>query len=260
MSFGSTEDSRVTYETAFSRSTVSFFASTGDDGAAPNGVYTVSYPSTSPQVVAVGGTTVYRDGGAFSREDAWSGSGGGCSKVFTAPSFQTSNSNYASFNCGGKRSVPDVSYLADPNSGVLVYTTSQSGCTSGNCFYVVGGTSLAAPLFAARAAVRGAVVRPEYAYQNNIVFRDITQGSNGLSAGPGLDQATGLGSWIGDATTVAPTTTRSQTTTVSPTTTRTSTTTSTPTTTRTPTTRAPTPAPTQCTGLLCILRRVQQTN
>ncbi|KAL0490222.1 PR12 [Acrasis kona] len=222
MSFGSIENARVTYESCFTKSTASFFAATGDDGAQPG----VSYPSTSPQVVAVGGTTIYRDNGVFSREDAWSGSGGGCSKVFNAPYFQTSNPNYSSFNCSGLRTVPDASYLADPSSGVLVYSTSQSSCTNGNCFYIVGGTSLATPLFAARAAVRGDVVKPSYLYQNNIIYRDITSGSNGFSARAGLDQVTGLGSWIGDYG-------QSGTTTASPPTT---TTTATPTTTRTPTT------------------------
>jgi len=194
MSFGAQESSSFqllnSYFTA--NPSTSFFASSGDSGAG------VMFPAASPNVIGVGGTTLYRSNSQFTEEVAWSSAGGGCSTVFSVPSYQLSNSGYQALNCNQGRAVPDVSYLADPNSGVYVYSTSN-GCSGPNCFYVVGGTSLAAPMVAARAAIKGVVIKPEYVYENHILFRDVTMGSNGHPARPGLDLVTGLGSWIGDA-------------------------------------------------------------
>jgi len=195
MSFGAAEGSFVTADdnTYFSSTpSVAFFASTGDNGAG------VSYPSTSPHVVAVGGTSVHTNSDfSFSSELGWSGSGGGCSAYFNAPAAQSANSGYTALGCKGKRAVPDVSMDADPNSGVYVYYS--YGCDSPpNCYYQVGGTSLAAPLFASRAAISGAVANVTYVYGTSITFRDITSGSNGaFSCSTGLDLVTGRGTWIG---------------------------------------------------------------
>lgn len=166
--------------------TVSFFASTGDNGAAGG----VEWPSTSPHVVAVGGTSVYTDSSYnFAMENAWSGSGGGCSAVFTATTAQSSFAGYSSLGCGGKKAVPDVSYDADPTSGLVIAYKGS--------YYAGGGTSLAAPLFAARSALYGGYIGSTQVYASTpITFRDVTAGSNGYSAGTGLDLATGRGSWI----------------------------------------------------------------
>lgn len=58
---------------------VAFFASSGDSGRG------ISYPATSPHVVAVGGTVLTTD----SQETGWSGSGGACSGHFPKPDYQT---------------------------------------------------------------------------------------------------------------------------------------------------------------------------
>jgi len=147
----------------------------------------------------VGGTSVFTTSSlVLSTEQGWSKGGGGCSKYFTAPAVQSANSGYASLGCAGKRAVPDVAMDANPNSGVYVYYS--YGCQDPpNCFYQVGGTSLASPFFAARAAVRGAVVNVTYVYSGHITFRDITQGNNGFACKTGLDLVTGLGSWIGSS-------------------------------------------------------------
>jgi hypothetical protein len=61
----------------------------------------------------------------------------------------------------------------------------------------LGGTSAAAPMWAARAAISGGVVKAAslYASPSPIPFRDITAGNNGLPTLVGLDLVTGLGSW-----------------------------------------------------------------
>jgi len=194
MSFGATEGSFVTsYDSTYFSTTpkVAFFASTGDSGEE------VEFPASSPHVVAVGGTSVYVNSDfTLAAEQGWSGSGGGCSAYFSAPALQSAASGYSSLGCSGKRAVPDVAMNADPNSGVWVYYS--YGCASPpSCWYQVGGTSLAAPLFAARASISAAIVNVSYVYSNHITYRDITVGSNGHSCTTGLDLVTGQGSWIG---------------------------------------------------------------
>lgn len=62
-------------------------------------------------------------GGSFADETGWTGSGGGCSQYFAASKYQKPVSQSL---CGTARAVPDVSYLADPASGVPVYDTEGS--------------------------------------------------------------------------------------------------------------------------------------
>ena len=91
---------------------MTFLAASGDSGA-PAG-----YPAISPNVVAVGGTTLQLDSqGNYSSESGWSGSGGGISAYESQPAYQkgvvTQSTTY--------RTNPDVSYDADPNTGFPVY-------------------------------------------------------------------------------------------------------------------------------------------
>ena len=186
---GSEFSGESTYDSHFVQPGVSFFASSGDAGGV------VEYPAVSPNVVSVGGTTLHFDAnGAFSGETAWASGGGGCSQYETATQAQQSVSSSI---CGTKRGTPDVSLDADPASGVSVYDTTLYQGQSG--WWQVGGTSAAAPMWAARAADAGAIVDAAYVYANPalIPFRDITSGSNGYQAGAGYDLATGLGSWDG---------------------------------------------------------------
>jgi len=120
---------------AFSGSSgVMFTASTGDSGYRGG----VSYPASSRYVVAVGGTSLYLDAyGNRATESVWTGAGSGCSSYISKPSFQTDAS------CA-KRMVGDVSAVADPATGVYVY--------SGGFWYQYGGTSLSAPVIAGLAA------------------------------------------------------------------------------------------------------------
>lgn len=116
-----------------------FFASSGDGGAytgcsGQQGITTaVSYPASSPYVVAVGGTTLNTNSdGSYASETTWAGGGGGVSTAETAPSWQQAVTHATA------RNVPDVAMDADPNSGALIINAGTST--------QVGGTSLAAPL------------------------------------------------------------------------------------------------------------------
>jgi len=124
---------------------ITFIASSGDSGT--TGQFGgPSWPAASSHVVAVGGTTLVVNGpkGHLS-ESIWNGSGGGLSSVVPEPAYQ-----YA-IQTTGKRSIPDVALVADPSTGVAVYTTIPSIGQGG--FEVVGGTSLSAPAWAGILAI-----------------------------------------------------------------------------------------------------------
>jgi subtilase family serine protease len=175
------------YDGHFSQSGVSFFVSSGDAGTP------AEYPSASPNVVSVGGTTLHFSGGTFTSETGWSGSGGGCSVYETATSAQSGFSEYVNVSCAGKRATPDLSLDADPSSGVSVYDSTRYQGQKG--WFQVGGTSASSPMVAARAAIAGVVVGSAYVYGNSITYRDILSGNNGASCLVGYDLVTGRGSW-----------------------------------------------------------------
>ena len=118
---------------------ITFIAASGDNGV-------VEYPSASPDVLSVGGTTLNLTSGlAYSSESAWVSGGGGYSEFEQEPSYQ------ASVQTSGARSTPDVAFDADPNTGVEVYSTAPDA-RSGS-WQVVGGTSLGAPSWAGIIAI-----------------------------------------------------------------------------------------------------------
>ena len=176
---------------------VTFLASTGDDGT-PAG-----YPALSPNVVAVGGTSLDIDSsGDYLGESAWSDGGGGISQVESQPSYQTGKVNGTSST---HRTVPDVSMDADPNTGVYVLDSYAGG------YYQVGGTSLSCPMWAGLVAVanQGRAIDGQSTLNGltqtlptlynlpSSDFHDVTTGSNGTySATTGYDLTTGLGTPI----------------------------------------------------------------
>ena len=166
---------------------VSIFVASGDAGTP------ALYPSTSPNVISVGGTTLNFSGGSFTSETGWTGSGGGCSQYETATSAQASFATFSQVNCGNSRGTPDISLDADPNSGVSVYDTTRYHGQTG--WWQLGGTSASSPMIAARAAVAGVVVDSAYVYSDSITYRDITTGNNGAPCLVGYDLVTGRGSW-----------------------------------------------------------------
>ena len=249
MSWGSAEfQGDALYDSYFNKPGISFVASSGDSGAG------VSWPASSPYVVAVGGTTLSYNptSGTVLSEVAWNGSGGGVSRTELLPAYQ------AGWNVNSGRGVPDVSYDADPYTGVSVYFTDPSTKTGG--WYVFGGTSAGAPQWAALLARRASLGNAGTASFNTLLYgaaktgysallRDIVSGSNGLPAVVGYDLVTGLGSPVAGAISAmagtAPTPTPSPTATPKPTPTPSPTATPKPTPTPTPKpTATPTPKPT----------------
>jgi subtilase family serine protease len=186
---GSELSNERTYDGHFAQSGVSVFVASGDDGLG------AEYPSSSPAVISVGGTTLSGVGTPALKETGWSGSGGGCSHFESARTEQLHFGSYSTTGCAGKRATPDVSLDADPTSGVSVYDSTPYQGSYG--WYALGGTSAATPMWAGRAAVSGAIVDSKYVYGRTIRFRDITSGDNGASCHVGFDLVTGRGSWTG---------------------------------------------------------------
>jgi subtilase family serine protease len=175
----------------FTHAGVAITAASGDDG------YGVQYPATSPDVIAVGGTTLSEATGTtrgFS-ETAWADDGSGCSAVEPQPSWQGKVTDITA-QCT-KRADADVAAVADPNTGVAVYDTFElPGWT------VFGGTSVATQIISAvyglAGGSNGTGASGLYAAAPKNFF-DVTSGSDGpcgldlCMAGPGWDGPTGLG-------------------------------------------------------------------
>jgi subtilase family serine protease len=172
-----------------------FFAATGDFGSQSFSKQhkeccfypfpVVGYPSTSPFVVAVGGTqlqfgwtwdpssnTAFDSSGNFvpaywnatsggDSEAVWNeswapiGTGGGASVIYPRPSWQTG----VATGYGNHRLVPDTSWNAAVNGGVEVFITAYPQFNCGNstgCWTFFGGTSAATPQTAALVALANA--------------------------------------------------------------------------------------------------------
>jgi subtilase family serine protease len=182
-SWGASEfSSESAYDGYFAGSDV--FVSSGDSGLP------AEWPSASPEVVSVGGTTLTKNGDGTWSESGWSSGGGGCSAYETATSAQSGFEKL----CGSARATPDVALDADPNSGVSVYDSTPYQGQSG--WFTVGGTSASSPMWAAASADSGQNVDSSYVYANNIQFNDVTVGNNGADCLVGYDLCTGRGSWI----------------------------------------------------------------
>lgn len=166
----------------------------------------VDFPSSSPYALGCGGTTLTAKGQAIQSEVVWNetasndgATGGGVSIEYPLPSWQQNAKVPNAPGGSGGRGVPDVSANADPLTGYEILVGGQT--------QAVGGTSAAAPLWAALLArinqKLGKPVGDVHAalYQaGESAFRDITQGNNGAyQAGPGWDACTGLGSPNGQA-------------------------------------------------------------
>ncbi len=196
---------------------VSIFGSTGDSGTANpdiNGnIYpypTVNFPASSPYITAVGGTSLFADtSGNYQSETAWNATGGGVSQFFKEPNYQQNNlpaSDQQLLN--GYRGIPDVSFNADPNTGVLVYL-GFPGVPAG--WYIFGGTSEGSPSWAGIIADGDQMAGHPLGFINPAVykigkgsdyaksFHDVTVGNNsqggipGYNATPSWDPTTGWG-------------------------------------------------------------------
>jgi len=202
-----------------------FFSASGDSGAFDCNTTsnefpqrTVDYPASDPNVIGVGGTTLQLDGqGGYVNETVWAnagdkqraatgaGSGGGLSSLWSRPTWQEGPGVQNQYS-NGKRQVPDVAANSDPRSGYAVYCTVAPSCSASRPWVQVGGTSAAAPLWAAAAILvnqynNGRVVSGPKLYelastpQQYPTYHDIVSGNNlYYPATPGYDLSTGLGS------------------------------------------------------------------
>jgi hypothetical protein len=197
MSWGSDEFSDEatldsTYTTPAGHAGVTFVAASGDGGAPP------LYPSSSPNVLSVGGTQLLL-GGDSPGESGWIGSGGGISAYEPQPAYQKGVVTQSST----MRTTPDVASHADSNPGVSVRLDGS--------WWQVGGTSASAPQWAALIAIAnqgrakaglgaldgpGQTMSKLYALPASDFHDIVTGGSLGnpnYLCGPGYDLVTGLG-------------------------------------------------------------------
>jgi len=174
-----------------------------------------SFPATHPGVIAVGGTVArLSPTNVLSSETAWVDAGAGMSTVQELPSFQKIPS-VQQLNTTSHRSIPDVAFHADPDSGASIY--------SNGSWFVVGGTTVSTAFFAGVVAIAnqarktqskpmltsisgsGATLQDSLynlmsthgGPTNSTILNDVVDGSageGGYAAGPGYDIATGLGS------------------------------------------------------------------
>ncbi|MEY9967663.1 subtilase family serine protease [Streptacidiphilus sp. MAP12-16] len=193
-SYGGAEDSTDTSSDSsyFNHPGVAITVSAGDSA------YGAQYPAGSKYVTSVGGTALSKASNARGwSESVWStssteGTGSGCSAYDAKPSWQTDS------GCS-KRTISDVSAVADPATGVAVYDSYQA-----TGWQVYGGTSASSPIIAgvyADAGTPGSGDYPaKYPYLHTSSLNDVTSGSNGscspaylCTAGVGYDGPTGLG-------------------------------------------------------------------
>jgi kumamolisin len=185
---------------------ITITAATGDNGStdgASDGLNHADFPSSSPHILACGGTNLQGSGSSITAETVWNAlpnggaTGGGVSNFFAKPSWQSSAKVPNPTNSTGGRGVPDVSGDADPATGYQVRVDGKD--------FVIGGTSAVAPLWAGLIALAnqqngrsaGFIQPAIYSAKAKSAFRDIIQGNNGgFKAGPGWDACTGFGSPI----------------------------------------------------------------
>jgi subtilase family serine protease len=159
--------------------TINFSSGDNSDESLSVGYKTVDWPASSPYVTAVGGTSLaVGANNAYLFETGWGttnstlsgtkwsptppgnwlyGSGGGVSRLFAEPAYQLGvvpQSVFAAQGHGSGRAVPDVSALADPQTGFLLGETQTffpTALTAGGTRYSeykIGGTSLSSPIMA----------------------------------------------------------------------------------------------------------------
>ncbi len=198
------------------------FAASGDSGSA--GCYfdtpsskglNVVDPASQPFVTGVGGTTTYN-----AIDTIWQAywnstqgaTGGGISQFWTMPIWQQGLTPYpfsSGVPCNAPagsycRVVPDVAFSADPRFGYPIYCSSlAASCASSGAWYVVGGTSAAAPMLAGWMALDNEVSlangRINLGYINPLLYQDFKARGLQVLAPPKVSVPIGRNS-IGDLT------------------------------------------------------------
>ena len=161
---------RILQQAAAQGIDVNFATGDAGDETSRVGFVSVDYPASSPFATGVGGTSLaLNPDHSIAFQTGWGnnatliaapigantlpvvppvnfgfqgGAGGGSSVIFAKPSFQSGIA-------GTTRQVPDVSMLADPFTGTEIIITLDNQLLVG----VVGGTSLATPMFSGVMAI-----------------------------------------------------------------------------------------------------------
>lgn len=192
---------------------VTVLASAGDSGAWGQGTSNGEpIPGDCQGVLTVGGTTLHvYNNGTYINESAWNDGGGGYVSSPAEPNYQKTAEISDPFDSLAK---PDVAAVADPATAPWIYNKGEGR------WFIVGGTSVACPLWAGFLALVNQIRQSEglepAGYINSFLynkvyglngtsplyqtdFHDITTGNNGWAAGTGWDPATGLGSFAAPA-------------------------------------------------------------
>jgi hypothetical protein len=189
-------------DSAFVHAGIPITAASGDWGYDDHeiGASQPSYPAASPDVIAVGGTTLTAAGNTRGwSESVWAHSGSGCSLYEPKPAYQTHS------GCA-RRTANDISAVAE---GLSIYDSGQSPA-----WFTVGGTSAASPIIASVEAMSSSAARALGAaafYQSPGSLFDVPSGSNGSCGGSylctaevGYDAPTGVGTPDGAFPSVRP--------------------------------------------------------
>jgi Predicted protease len=176
---------------------IGIYFSSGDnsDESLVEGYATTDWPASSPFVTAVGGTSLavdannnylFETGWGTAKStwtgSAWSptppgawvyGSGGGVSSIFPEPSYQQGIVPSSVFTAQGRtgRAVPDISAIADPNTGYLIGETQTfPDGTAKYSEYRIGGTSLASPIVAGIMALADQAAGHPHGWANPLFY------------------------------------------------------------------------------------------
>ena len=169
MSWGGGEFSTETsYDPTFAMTNVVFFAAAGD---APGTLW----PCVSVNVVCAGGTSIrrsYTSSFTYYAQATWQDTGGGFSLYEPRPSYQPTT--LVGDTTSTKRAAPDLSFDANPYSGVWVWDSNYFEELGGGWFFV-GGTSLSSPALAGivnNAATRAASFATNSATELTKIYAD----------------------------------------------------------------------------------------
>ena len=173
---------------------VYFSSGDGGDETSVVGYATPDWPASSPWVTAVGGTSIGIDGtNSRALETGWGtsnynclavspftctrtswlyGAGGGVSRLFAEPAYQQGVVPASVFTKAGRtgRALPDVSALADPQTGFLIGQTQSFPNGPSYDEYRVGGTSLASPIFAGLMALADQEAGHAHGFANPLFY------------------------------------------------------------------------------------------
>ncbi|GAC1451892.1 MAG: S53 family peptidase [Ktedonobacterales bacterium] len=187
---------------------IGIYFSSGDnsDESLVMGYRTTDWPASSPYVTAVGGTSIaigannnyLFETGWGTTSSSWKGTdwsptppgrwfygaGGGVSQIFAEPSYQVGVVQPSVFTAQGRtgRAVPDISAIADPNTGYLIGETQTfPDGTVKYSEYRIGGTSLSSPIMAGIMALADEAHGSPHGFANPLFYSLSRSGSTAFT-------------------------------------------------------------------------------